>query len=354
MKKLITSLALVVASLFAFGPVASATPFHWQDDGSEAAVETATEGEAATPATEPEEEKKDGDGFGSGAAKATEAAEENTKFVVNFIKDKLGVPFGVAEIIGKAIVFIVTLLIFKILASIAAGLVGGALSKSKLEPTQLLLTFMKGATSKLVMAIGFVMALASIGVDVAPLLAGLGVLGFVVGFALQDTLGNFAAGVMILLYRPYDIGDVITAGGVTGGVKSMSLVSTTIGTPDNQVQIVPNGAIWGGVITNVTANDTRRVDLSAGIGYGDDMDQAEAILMRILEAHPLVLSDPAPVVKVHELADSSVNFVVRPWAKTSDYWAVYWDITKSIKTEFDKEGVSIPFPQRDIHLHKVD
>jgi small-conductance mechanosensitive channel len=365
MKRTLLVLALVVAGLFATPSVATASAASLaqpivqdgeaQTDSSTSAVDdTATdvptegEGEKKTKGVD---EAPTTDQLVSGAS---ETAAGMRDVVVAFMAEKLSVPKAVASMIGTAIMFILILIVFKILASIASSIVGSALSKSKLKPTQLLLEFLKGATAKLVMAIGFIMALGTVGVDVGPLLAGLGVLGFVVGFALQDTLGNFAAGVMILLYRPYDIGDFITAGGVTGSVKSMSLVSTTIGTPDNQVQIVPNGSIWGGVITNVTANDTRRVDLTAGIGYGDDMDKAEAILKRIVESHPLVLAEPAPVIRVHALADSSVNIVVRPWTKTSDYWTVYWDITKSIKTEFDKEGVSIPFPQRDVHLYKVD
>lgn len=334
MRKLITALALIALGLFTFGPVAHATTF-LQD------------GDAAAEVAEP-------DTIGDSTQAASAAAQGASEYVTSMLADTLGVPEGIAAIIGKAIVFVLILIIFKIIATIAASIVGGALSKSKLKPTQLLLDFIKGTTSKLIMAIGFIMALAVVGLDVAPLLAGLGVLGFVVGFALQDTLGNFAAGVMILLYRPYDVGDVVTAGGVTGSVKSMNLVSTTLGTPDNQVQIVPNGQIWGGVITNVTANETRRVDLVAGIGYDDDIEKAEAVLERIVKSHDKVLAEPAPVIKVHELADSSVNLIVRPWTKTSDYWAVYWDLTRAIKMEFDKEAISIPFPQRDVHLHKVE
>ena len=136
-------------------------------------------------------------------------------------------------------------------------------------------------------------------------------------------------------------------------VEDMSLVSTTMLTPDNQKIIVPNGSIWGGTITNITANDTRRVDLVAGIGYDDDIAKAEAILMKICADHPKVLAEPAPNIKVNELADSSVNLIVRPWSKTSDYWDVYWDLTRSIKTEFDAAGISIPYPQQDVHMHQA-
>ena len=200
------------------------------------------------------------------------------------------------------------------------------------------------------MLVGLLVALSQIGVQVGPLLAGLGVVGFIVGFALQDTLSNFASGLMILMYRPYDIGNTIEAGGVMGKVHEMNMVSTTIMTPDNQKLVVPNNKIWGGVIRNVTAQERRRVDMIFGIGYGDDMAKAEAILRKIVEQDERVLKDPEPIIKVHTLGESSVDFIVRPWVNTPDYWNVYWDITRTVKEEFDKQGVSIPFPQRDVHL----
>jgi len=159
---------------------------------------------------------------------------------------------------------------------------------------------------------------------------------------------------MILLYRPYDIGDAVSVAGVTGKVNAMTLVSTTILTFDNQIVVVPNSSIWGGVITNITGSSTRRVDMVFGIGYSDDIEKAQKILEDVLTAHSKVLSTPAPVVKMHELADSSVNFVARPWTKTADYWDVYWDITRTVKERFDKESISIPFPQMDVHVLKED
>jgi small conductance mechanosensitive channel len=155
------------------------------------------------------------------------------------------------------------------------------------------------------------------------------------------------------MYRPYDVGQVIEAAGMKGKVDSMNLVSTTIKTFDNQIVIVPNGEIWGGVITNVTGSDTRRVDMKFGISYSDDIAKAAKILEEIVSSHELVLKDPEPVVRLHELGDSSVNFVCRPWAKTADYWTVYWDVTRSVKERFDAEGVTIPFPQRDVHIHQT-
>ena len=252
------------------------------------------------------------------------------------------------------LVFLVILIVFRILAGVAANLVGKALSNSKLKVSDLLRNFAETTTRKIIFLIGLIIALDSLGVPVAPLVAGLGVVGFVVGFALQDTLSNFAAGIMILLYRPYDVGNVVTAGGTTGKVTAMTLVSTTMMTPDNQKVIVPNGAIWGGTITNITAMDTRRVDMTMGIGYGDDIDKARAVIEKVVTAHELVLKEPAPQIEVSNLGDSSVDFVVRPWSKTGDYWTVKFDLTKQLKQEFDKEGISIPFPQRDVHLFKED
>lgn len=253
----------------------------------------------------------------------------------------------------KIFVFLLILLVFKILASIAGRITRKALSTPKLKASELLKDFFVTVVSKTIFLVGLLIAIGNLGVDIGPLLAGVGVVGFVIGFALQETLGNFAAGIMILLYRPYDVGDFISAAGVSGGVQSMSLVSTNIKTPDNQLLVVPNSKIWGDVITNVTANETRRVDLTFGIGYGDDIDHAEKVIRKILESHELILKTPEPVIKVGSLGDSSVNILVRPWTKTSDYWAVYWDLTKTIKQAFDKEGINIPFPQRDVHVYNV-
>ena len=188
-------------------------------------------------------------------------------------------------------------------------------------------------------------------VNITPLLAAIGAAGFVIGFALQGTLSNFASGLLILAYRPFDVGDVIEAAGVSGVVDSVSLFSTHIRTFDNKLMIVPNNDIWGGTITNATASETRRVDMVFGIGYEDDVDKAKDILETLVQQHELVLEEPAPVVQLHELGDSSINFVCRPWTKTGDYWTVYWDITRAVKDEFDRNGISIPFPQRDIHVY---
>ncbi len=268
-------------------------------------------------------------------------------FALNWLKSPQGgIKWGL-----NILAFFAIIIGFKILSRIAGSVVAKTMKASRMQVSDLLRDFFINTVRKTVYFIGIMMALGQIGIDIGPLLAGIGVMGFVVGFALQGTLSNFASGIMILLYRPYDIGDVVSAAGATGKVTAMSLVSTTLTTPDNQIVVIPNSSIWGGVITNITGNDTRRVDLVFGIGYDDDIGLALRVLEDIVTGHPKVLKEPAPVVQLHELADSSVNFVVRPWTKTSDYWAVYWDITKAVKERFDKEGLSIPYPQQDIHLH---
>jgi small-conductance mechanosensitive channel len=224
---------------------------------------------------------------------------------------------------------------------------------ARMEVSQLLKDTAIVWSSRLVMLVGVVFVLRQLGVQLGPMLAGLGIAGFVLGFALQDTLANFAAGGMILAYRPYDIGDIIEAGGAMGTVKKMSLVSTTILTFDNQTLIVPNKKMWGDVIRNITAQDRRRVDLTFGVGYDDDTAKVERLLKEIVDADPRVLRDPEPIIRLNQLADSSVNFIVRVWTLQASYWDVYWDITRAVKLRFDAEGIKIPFPQRELHVNMV-
>jgi small conductance mechanosensitive channel len=246
--------------------------------------------------------------------------------------------------------FLVILTAFYFAASIVANLVRHGASRVK-GSSQLLVNFLGKFVKQLMMLVGLIVGLAALEVNIAPLLAAVGAAGFVVAFALQDTLSNFASGLLILAYHPFDVGDVIEAAGVSGIVDSVSLFSTHIRTFDNKMMIVPNNDIWGGTITNATASKTRRVDMVFGIGYEDDIEQAKEILERLVKEHELILDDPAPVVQLNELADSSVNFICRPWTKTGDYWTVFWDITRSVKHEFDRNGISIPFPQRDVHVY---
>ena len=247
--------------------------------------------------------------------------------------------------------FLLTVLAFYFGASIIANFVRRAAGRVR-GASQLLIDFLGTFVKQILMVIGFIVALAALEIDITPLLAAVGAAGFVVGFALQGTLSNFASGLLILAYRPFDVGDVIDAAGVSGVVDSVSLFSTQVRTFDNKLMIVPNNDIWGGTITNATASDTRRVDMVFGIGYDDDIGKAKQLLQQIVESHEKILKDPAPVIKLHELADSSVNFVCRPWTKTEDYWGVYWDLTQTVKEEFDRAGISIPYPQRDVHVYQ--
>jgi len=288
---------------------------------------------------------------GEPAGPPPDALDQASTFITT-AKDWLLDPEGGIKFGINLLVFLGILLVAKILGGVLGNVVGKAMSSNKLKASDLLKDFFVTTTRKVVFLVGLVMGLGQLGIDVGPLLAGLGVVGFVVGFALQDTLGNFAAGIMILLYRPYDIGDVVEVAGHMGKVDAMSLVSTVLLTPDNQKLTIPNGSIWGGVIRNVTTQATRRVDMTFGIGYTDDMDKAASIIKDVVAKHELVLGDPEPQVELAELADSSVNFVCRPWSKTGDYWRVKFDVTKTVKERFDAEGISIPFPQRDVHVFK--
>lgn len=238
---------------------------------------------------------------------------------------------------------------FVIFLSNLAGRIADRLTRSN-AVSLLLEDFIKVAARRTVLIIGIIMTLPIIGINIGPVLALIGAAGLVVGLALQGTLSNFASGVLILIYRPYDMNDVIQVGGVTGIVSSMTLLCTTIKTLDNQLITVPNNNVWNDTITNVTGSSERRVDLVFGIAYGDDFTKAQKIMHDILSVHPKVLKHPESIVRVHELGDSSVNFVCRPWVKTDDYWDVHWDVIEAVKREFDAQGISIPFPQRDVHL----
>ena len=270
----------------------------------------------------------------------TRWSEQGLDYVINEGPDLL---------IGVIVFLIVLLIAFK-LSRIARRMMERGLKRSRLKLSELLKRMIISTAGNLVLFLGVLFALAQIGISLGPLLAGLGIAGFIIGFALQDSLSNFASGMMILFYRPYDVGDVVELNGMAGKVEQMSLVNTTIHTFDNQRIIMPNAMIWGGIIKNVTAQKIRRVDMVFGISYTDDIDTAQQILSDIVTGHKLVLREPEAVIRMHELADSSVNFIVRPWTNTEDYWNVYWDIMRDVKLRFDKEGISIPFPQRDVHV----
>ncbi|GAK17473.1 LOW QUALITY PROTEIN: small-conductance mechanosensitive channel [Vibrio sp. JCM 19053] len=256
--------------------------------------------------------------------------------------------------IFQLFVFALILLIARGLAKLTRKVVRKAVASKNLKLSHLMQDFFISMSGKFVWVIGIMVAYLSLVLNLAPILTGFGIAGVIIGFALQDTLSNFAAGMMLLIYRPFDVGDFVYAGGVDGKVSHMSLVNTTIRTFDNQIIIVPNSKIWGDVIKNVTHERIRRVDMVFGIGYADDLLKAESVLSDIITSHPSVLRTPEPMIKVHTLNTSSVDFIVRPWVKTDDYWDVYWDVTKEVKLRFDREGISIPFPQQDVHLHMVE
>ncbi len=224
------------------------------------------------------------------------------------------------------------------------------LERAGIDP--MLNKFLCNVLNGLLIAVVAIAALDQLGVDTTSLLAVLGAAGLAVGLALKDSLGNFAAGVMLVIFRPFRIGDFVEAGGVAGVVEDIGIFSTTFRTGDNRIIIVPNGQIYGGTILNASARDTRRIDLVIGIGYDDDIKKAKRILEDILETDDRILEDPAPAISLGELADSSVNLNVRPWVKSSDYWPVRSDLLERIKNAFDAEGISIPYPQRDVHLYQ--
>ena len=249
----------------------------------------------------------------------------------------------------QALLFIFIIWVSLRLRAVVKGLASKAVLAYDVKMSHLLKRMIVSIVGNLVFLFGFLIALSQVGVSLGPLLAGLGIAGFIIGFALQDTLAKFASGLMILLYRPFDVGDVVEAGGVSGKVDRMSLVNTTFKTFDNQVLVVPNDLIWKTVITNLTDQKTRRVDLTFQISYHDDIDQAKVILREVAEEYDKVLADPAPMVKVGNLGESSVGLILRPWVRTSDYWDTYWDLTEIVKKRFDEEGFTIPFPQRTVH-----
>lgn len=244
------------------------------------------------------------------------------------------------------------LLVFWGLAILVGRIAAGAMNSMK-RSSALLREFIIAFARRLVLFVGVLVAANQLGINMGPLLAIIGAAGLVVGLALQGTLSNFASGLLIMVYRPFDVGDVIDAAGITGKVEGMTLMTTLVRTFDNRTMNVPNNMVWGDVITNVTANATRRVDMVFGVDYGDDIDRAREVLLEVVRDQEKVLAEPEPVVNVHTLGESSVDFVVRPWVRTADYWDVYWAVTRAVKQRFDSEGLTIPFPQRDVHVHAL-
>ncbi len=247
------------------------------------------------------------------------------------------------QIIGAIVILLVGILTAKLLRRLMRRLI----NKSNLEPT--IANFLSNLFYGLLVTFVVIITLGQLGVETTSFIAILGAAGLAVGFALKDSLSNFAAGVMVLIFRQFNVGDSIEGGGTKGTVEEVNIFSTRLVTPDNKVVFVPNSKLVSDNITNFTAKDTRRVDMVFGIGYSDDIDKARGVILKVISSDDRILRDPEPQILVGELADSSVNFNVRPWVKKEDYWGVYSDVTENIKKRFDEEGISIPFPQRDIH-----
>lgn len=257
-----------------------------------------------------------------------------------------GLEFGVKILVAIAIFYV---------GRLVARTLTKALHKlmQKQEVDKILETFICNLVYWLVMLFVIIAAINHVGIETTSLIAVMGAAGLAVGLALQGSLSNFAAGVLIVIFRPYRVGDYVEAAGVAGTIMQVQILTTMMKTPDNKEIIVPNSQIMGSIITNYSAHDTRRVDLVVGVSYSDDLDKVRETLQSIVAADQRILDDPAVTIAVSELADSSVNFVVRPWVKTVDYWGVLFDLTETIKKRFDAEGISIPFPQRDVHIYQA-
>lgn len=248
------------------------------------------------------------------------------------------------------IVFLLILLAGRIAIGMSTRVARQVLERSG-RVNETLGDFLTSALRKGLWVVVLMIALAQLGIDMAPLIAGLGIAGFVVGFAFQESLGNLAAGMMILLNQPFEVGDYVDAAGESGTVNELNFMATTLTTPDNKEIVVPNRQVWGSAITNYTANDTRRVEWTIGVGYSADIGRAIEIAHEILRSDDQVLSEPEPLIEVTELADSSVNLVVRAWTATPDFWDVYFRLNRTIKERYDEAGIEIPFPQLDVHHH---
>lgn len=251
----------------------------------------------------------------------------------------------------KVLAAIAILLIGRILVGIITSFVSKLLRKAKVDET--LNKFISSLTKIFMLTVVIIASLNALGVQTTSLVAILGAAGLAVGFALQSSLSNFAAGVMLIIFRPFTTGDYVEAGGTSGSVEEIRIFNTVMKTPDNKKVIIPNGNIIGNNIVNYSAEEHRRGDMVFGIGYDDDLKKAKEILNRLVNEDDRILKDPATTVAGGELADSSVNFVVRHWVKTADYWGVFYDFTEKVKLTFDAEGISIPYPQQDIHMHQV-
>lgn len=262
--------------------------------------------------------------------------------------------FVTTQLIPWIISLVVALLIFFIGRWIAGKLV--SISKRMMARggmDSMLSNFLGSILYGLLIVVVIIAALNHLGIQTTSLLVVLSAAGLAVGLALKDSLGNFSSGVMLIIFRPFREGDYVEAGGVSGTVENVGIFATTMLTPDNREIIVPNSQIYGGTITNITARETRRLDLVIGISYDDDIRRARELIMEIISQDERILKEPAPVVNVAALGESSIDLNVRPWVRKGDYWTVRPELLETIKTRFDANGISIPFPQRDVHLHEV-
>jgi len=258
----------------------------------------------------------------------------------------MGAEFGL-----KLVTALVIFIIGRWVARWLAGLVQKGMAKTGTDAT--LGGFLRNIIYIALLTFVVLAAIAQLGVQTTSFIAVLGAAGFAIGLALQGSLANFAAGVLIIIFRPFKVGDFVEAAGIAGVVETIQIFTTTLRTGDNKTIVVPNGQITSGTIVNYSAKDTRRVDMVIGVGYGDDLDKVRRVISEVLKEDQRVLAEPEVTIGVLELADSSVNFAVRPWVKTSDYWPVYFDLHENIKKRFDQEGITIPFPQQDVYLHQV-
>ena len=245
---------------------------------------------------------------------------------------------------------IVVFVVGRWIAKILTRLVKRLMERRAIDTT--LVKFTGSVTYIALMTFVIVAAMAQVGIQTTSFIAVIGAAGLAVGLALQGSLANFAAGFLMILFRPFKVGDFIEGAGTAGTVEEIQIFTTTLLTPDNKTVIIPNAKLTGDNITNYTKRGTRRVDMVFGIGYGEDIDKARGIMADIIAEDTRILKEPAPKIAVHELADSSVNFIVRPWTKADDYWNVYWDTTENVKKALDDAGINIPFPQRDVHVYK--
>ncbi len=271
--------------------------------------------------------------------------------IIEFLKQN-GIDSTTVVTFGKNVV--IALVIFyvgRVVINVIVRGLRGMMQRQEVDKT--LETFVCNLVRMALLVVVVIAAIGALGVQTTSLIAIFGAAGLAVGLALQGSLSNFAAGVLIVLFRPYRVGDYIEAAGIAGTVEQVQILTTVLATPDNKQIIVPNSQVMNSVITNYSAKDKRRVDMVVGVSYSDDLDKVRAILEELVAADDRILDDPPHKIAVQALADSSVNFVVRPWVRTSDYWGVWFDLTEAIKKRFDKEGVSIPFPQQDVHLHKA-